>query len=126
MSSSCCISGHVHEGEPKGQIIDLHGRKTYIAEPPNGTAAKGIIIIVPDAFGLPFINNQLLADHYATKGNYKVYLPDFMDNYPSPVWVIDSMAEMADMPAVKDWSSLWTWLIKPYAQSPSLRRHRPC
>jgi hypothetical protein len=33
----------------------------------------------PDAFGLPFINNQILADHYASAGQYLVYLPDFLD-----------------------------------------------
>jgi hypothetical protein len=29
-------------------------------------------------FGWVFVNNKLLADHYADKGDYRVYLPDFM------------------------------------------------
>lgn len=40
---------------------------------------RGIIIIVPDAFGWEFVNNRILADNYAEKGKYLVYLPDFMN-----------------------------------------------
>jgi hypothetical protein len=79
MSCPDCFKGHVREGKPLGKIEKVHGRETYIAEPPEGKPAKGIVVIVPDAFGLPFVNNQLLADHYAALGQYLVYLPDFMD-----------------------------------------------
>lgn len=57
----------------------MFGLKTYIAEPAAGKKAQGIIVIIPDAFGLPFVNNQILADHYASAGEFIVYLPDFMD-----------------------------------------------
>lgn len=79
MSCPHCFAGHVHPGLPTGKMTTMHGRKTYVAEPPAGTAPKGVIIIVPDAFGLPFVNNKILADHYASGGGFKVYLPDFMD-----------------------------------------------
>lgn len=46
---------------------------------------KGIIVIVPDAFGWEFVNNRILADHYASAGDYLVYLPDFMDGQWSNV-----------------------------------------
>lgn len=52
---------------------------TYVAEPLNAESVKGIIVIIPDAFGWEFPNGRLLADRYAEKGSYKVYLPDFMD-----------------------------------------------
>jgi len=79
MSCPECFQGTKHEGEPKGRIADVHGRPTYIAEPPNGAPSKGTIVIVPDAFGWEFVNNRLLADHYAENGGFVTYLPDFMD-----------------------------------------------
>jgi dienelactone hydrolase len=78
MSCPNCFSGHVHDGLPQGREGKIHGRDTYIAEPKEGPV-KGIIIIIPDAFGWQFVNNKILADHYAARGGYKVYLPDFMD-----------------------------------------------
>lgn len=78
MSCQDCFSGHQHEGQPRGTRTQFHGLDTYVVEPPGGRQAKGIIVIIPDAFGIQFINSQLLADTYATKGDYRVYLPDFM------------------------------------------------
>lgn len=59
-------------------MIKLHGLETYVSEPTGGRTVKGIIVIIPDAFGIEFVNNKILADHYADKGDYRVYLPDFM------------------------------------------------
>ena len=77
MSCMECFSGHVHRGLPTGNITRLHGLDTYVVEPRNGEV-KGLIIIIPDAFGWDFVNNRILADHYAEKGRYGVFLPDFM------------------------------------------------
>lgn len=79
MSCPQCFSGHVNPGTPLGRIETVYGRRTYIAEPPEGKPPKGVVVIVPDAFGLPFVNNKILADHYASLGQYLVYIPDFMD-----------------------------------------------
>jgi dienelactone hydrolase len=79
MSCPHCFSGHVNSGTPKGRWENVHGLKTYIATPPQGKQPVGVIVIIPDAFGVGFINNQILADHYASAGQYLVYLPDFMD-----------------------------------------------
>lgn len=78
MSCPECFSGSEHNGTPKGKMAKLHGLDTYVTEPPEGRPVKGIIVIIPDAFGIDFINNKILADSYAAKGDYKVYLPDFM------------------------------------------------
>lgn len=78
MSCPDCFKGHTHEGTPGGSIVELHGLQTYVAEPAQGREVKGIIVVIPDAFGWDFVNNRLLADHYAQKSNYRVYLPDFM------------------------------------------------
>ncbi|CAG7917643.1 unnamed protein product [Penicillium olsonii] len=77
MSCPDCFSGHVHQGTPRGEVSTLYGLETYISQPTD-TPHRGIIIIIPDAFGWEFVNNRILADDYAEKGRYLVYLPDFM------------------------------------------------
>ena len=79
MSCPQCFTGHVNPGTPTGRRDTVYGLKTYIAEPAVGKQNLGIIVIIPDAFGVGFVNNQILADHYASAGQYLVYLPDFMD-----------------------------------------------
>jgi hypothetical protein len=79
MSCTECFSGYECEGIPRGKEAVVHGRNTYIAQPEDGCTVEGIIMIVPDAFGWQFVNNRILADHYALRGNYRVYLPEFMD-----------------------------------------------
>lgn len=93
---------------PQGNIETIHGRETYVARPPNGSNPKGIVIIIPDAFGLPFPNNKNLADRYAKDGNFLVYLPDFMDGRSAPVWMLNVF------PQVMSTATIWDWIVKPY------------
>ena len=79
MACKDCVSGTLHEGTPAGREETVHGRPTYITEPPNGAAAKAIVVIVPDAFGWRFVNTRVLADRYAERCQITVYVPDFMD-----------------------------------------------
>jgi dienelactone hydrolase len=74
-----CISGALHSGNPVGVVRNLHGLQTYIASPPEGLAPKGVVVIIPDAFGWQLTNSRILADSYARKGQFLVYLPDFMN-----------------------------------------------
>jgi hypothetical protein len=78
MSCPDCFSGHVHEGAVSGEKIKLHGLDVY-ATGPNFQDAKGIIVIIPDAFGWEFINSKLWADEVAKRGQWRVLLPDFMN-----------------------------------------------
>jgi dienelactone hydrolase len=112
MSCQDWFKGTVHEGQPRGRVIKLHGLDTYVSEPTNGRTVKGIIVVIPDAFGWVFVNNKLLADHYADKGDYRVYLPDFMagklkslhlgpqfdakslSGWSAPVWMLDTIRVM--------------------------------
>ena len=77
MSCPDCFRGHVHEGTPKGHVAQIHGLETYISRPAEGTEVKGIVVIIPDAFGIEFVNNRLLADTLAEKASYLIYLFDF-------------------------------------------------
>lgn len=88
MACSECFQGHIHDGKWTGKVRNIFGRQTYVATPPDDVPIKGIVVIVPDAYGWEFVNNRLLADHYASRGHFLVYLPDFMDGRPSPLWLL--------------------------------------
>lgn len=79
MSCPDCFRGGVSVETPTGTETTIHGLKTYVAQPDNGMAPTGLIIMVPDAFGWDFVNNRVLCDNYAKKGGFLVYLPDFMN-----------------------------------------------
>ncbi len=67
------------EGTPAGKEDTIHGLPTYVTEPPDGTAPKGVVVVIPDAFGWKLNNNRILADQYAKRIGVIVYLPDFMN-----------------------------------------------
>jgi dienelactone hydrolase len=79
MSCPSCFSGGITTNHPTGTESTIHGIPTYIASPPAGTTPKALIILITDAFGWKFANNRVLADHYAQRGSYLVYVPDFMN-----------------------------------------------
>ncbi|EGX91592.1 Dienelactone hydrolase [Cordyceps militaris CM01] len=79
MACADCFRGNIHNGKPKGEVGHVHGLPTYISRPPQGTPSRGVVVVIPDAFGWEFGNNRLLADTYAEKGGFTVYLPDFMN-----------------------------------------------
>jgi dienelactone hydrolase len=106
MSCPQCFTGHVNPGTPTGRWEAVHGLRTYIADPPNGKNPTGIIVIISDAFGVDFVNNQILADHYASAGDYLVYLPDFMNGTAAPVRSMTNMAHL--------WDENESWLYTPY------------
>ncbi|CAJ2505782.1 Uu.00g131760.m01.CDS01 [Anthostomella pinea] len=91
MSCPDCFKGGVHEGTPSGITTRLHGLDTYVAEPASGRPPKGIIVVIPDAFGWEFVNIRLMADGYAKKQDYRVYAPDFMNGNSAPLYMLDSM-----------------------------------
>ncbi|KAL2827416.1 dienelactone hydrolase family protein [Aspergillus cavernicola] len=109
MSCPDCFSGHINPGTPQGHVTALHGLNVYVAEPSiPATEVKGIIVIIPDAFGWEFVNNRILADHYAEMGKFRVYLPDFMHGTAAPVWSINTIR------SVMKTGSLYDWIVKPY------------
>ena len=87
--SSCCISGSVHSGEPKGREDTIGGLSTYIAEPENKSTSKSLIFIV-DIFGYKFKNVRLLADNYAKAGFY-CYIPDVHEGDSLPIEFLQSV-----------------------------------
>jgi len=84
----CCKSGHIHTGTPAGSITQIAGIDTYVTKHKNSNGRA--VLYVHDALGLPFINNQLLADTYAEQAEVDVYLPDFLEGDSVPVSVLSS------------------------------------
>ncbi|KAL6881329.1 dienelactone hydrolase family protein [Trichoderma novae-zelandiae] len=91
MSCPDCFRGSVHEGEPRGRVTHAYGLETYVVEPSDGQPPKGIVVVIPDAFGWAFVNVRLLADKYADLGGFKVYAPDFMNGRAAPLYMLESM-----------------------------------
>lgn len=44
--SSCCLSGKIQEGKPKGRVEEIGGLQTYVAEPEDGSKKKTVIFLV--------------------------------------------------------------------------------
>jgi len=103
-----CFSGFVHDGTPTGKITTIHGLRVYVAEPEEGIKPRGLIVMIHDAFGIDFINNQILADRYAKRGGFLVYLPDFLDGHALSSAVL-RLSEKIMQPA--SWAT--TLLYKP-------------
>ncbi|KAI0390104.1 dienelactone hydrolase family protein [Xylariaceae sp. FL0594] len=108
MSCPDCFNGAIHEGTPTGTVTKLHDVDVYVAEPASGNPAKGIVVVIPDIFGWDFVNIRLLADHFAKKREYRVYVPDFMKGNAAPVSTLSSMQKVLEP---KTWYDTFT---RPY------------
>jgi len=81
---SCCFSGVVHEGTPKGSIATLNGvTGNYVALPSGEYDKTKALLFLPDAFGASLVNAQLLADSFAENG-IPTYVIDYLYGDPVP------------------------------------------
>jgi hypothetical protein len=80
--SDCCVRGFQWDGEPTGQVINFPTStgQAYVAGSNNDRA----VLLIADLFGWKFVNNRLLADHFAQEANATVYVPDLYSLPPSP------------------------------------------
>lgn len=71
--SSCCTQGFEWDGKPTGREATIGGtHQAYVT----GSNSNVAIMLIHDLFGWEFINNRLLADHYAREIDATVYVPD--------------------------------------------------
>jgi dienelactone hydrolase len=85
MSTGTCpdyFSGTISTGTPTGIISTIHDLPTYVTTPEDGVKPKGLVVFVTDSFGYTLPNSQVLADQYAKKGGFIVYVPDLMGGKP--------------------------------------------
>lgn len=74
MSCDNCTKGCVLPGEPVGSILpEFDG--AYFTPGPEGSTKRAIVLL-SDAFGLPLVNNKLIADHFAKSLSCDVWTPD--------------------------------------------------
>ncbi|KAJ7114103.1 hypothetical protein C8R44DRAFT_796298 [Mycena epipterygia] len=78
-----CIKGVIHEGTSTGNIVEIDGVKCYVATPTVDYPKDKVLLFLTDVFGLPLVNNQLLADAYALNG-FKTVMPDLFSGHPIP------------------------------------------
>ncbi|KAJ3552982.1 hypothetical protein NM688_g3861 [Phlebia brevispora] len=73
-----CFSGVRHEGEPEGVMEKIGGIDCYVATPKGDYPKDKVILFLTDVFGIPLINNRLLADDFARNG-IKTIIPDILN-----------------------------------------------
>jgi hypothetical protein len=66
-SGACCLTGSLHQGEPRGKFANVADVETYIVQPPEGKANGHILLYFPDVWGM-FNNGQLIMDGFADNG----------------------------------------------------------
>ncbi|KAF9692660.1 hypothetical protein EKO04_009355 [Ascochyta lentis] len=71
-------------GVPAGQLKNVGGIEIYHSYPPNSNTSEKAIIHLTDIFGLPLLQNKLLADSIASNG-YLVLVPDLFAGDPVSV-----------------------------------------
>jgi len=94
--SECCVSGHIHQGTPKGTVDEIAGLKTYVSKPQDGSKARTVIFIT-DIFGYELPNVRLLADEYAAQGFYCL-IPDLFNGDYVDAGLLKSIAPQKSDP----------------------------
>jgi dienelactone hydrolase len=109
MSCAACFSGAVQVGTPKGTYKDLHGYRTYIAEPPKPHPLGSVILYLPDFFSHKLVNNKLLADLYAERVGCTVIFPDIVPGGGSDAAYLPCFERLLDRDA--PWySRIWAFV----------------
>jgi len=66
-SGACCIKGHIHSGNPRGEYEWIAEVETYVVHPPQDKSNGHIVLYYPDVFGF-FTNGLLIMDEMADAG----------------------------------------------------------
>ncbi|KAL1746900.1 dienelactone hydrolase [Schizophyllum fasciatum] len=78
-----CVRGVRWEGTPAGKIETINGVEAYVATPEQDYPKDKVLLLLTDIFGVPLVNNKLLADDYAANG-FKTVIPDFLNGDAAP------------------------------------------
>ncbi|KAK0270630.1 hypothetical protein LTR35_010838 [Friedmanniomyces endolithicus] len=74
---ACCVKGFEWDGTPEGKAVPFPtaSNQAYVT----GSNSDAAVMLITDVFGWDFINNRLLADHFAREANVTVFMPDFFN-----------------------------------------------
>ncbi|KAI9761244.1 MAG: hypothetical protein M4579_001164 [Chaenotheca gracillima] len=81
----------VDPGTANGEESEMCSLRTYIAKPNFDRNIAPIVVIIPDAFGWTFDNARIMAEEYASRGNFLVLVPDFMNGDHADERILASM-----------------------------------
>ncbi|PRP88841.1 hypothetical protein PROFUN_00309 [Planoprotostelium fungivorum] len=84
-----CLQGKPAAGQAAGTKRAVGGLDSYVTDSIGHEFKGKAVIYLYDAFGVDFINNQLLADEYAQEANVRVYIPDLLHGDVAPTSVFD-------------------------------------
>ncbi|KAH8915946.1 hypothetical protein BT69DRAFT_1271060 [Atractiella rhizophila] len=93
-----CGKGVIWEGTPNGTMQTINGVPTYVTINKKPKQDRTALIYLTDVFGLPEVNNKLLADDFSEF--FDVYAPDYLRGDPVP------LSELND-PNVADFLNVW-------------------
>jgi len=79
-SGECCLKAVQHKGTATGQAETIFNIKTYVSGSKE-SGSKQILLYYADVYGPFFINGQLVADYFASRG-YLVLAPDYFNGDP--------------------------------------------
>ncbi|KAJ7432765.1 alpha/beta-hydrolase [Mycena galericulata] len=76
-------NGHLHlpalsGSVPKGENVTINGVLTYVSLPQERYDSTIAVLFLTDVFGLPALDNLLLADQFAAAG-FATYAPDYLN-----------------------------------------------
>ncbi|KAL1674412.1 Alpha/Beta hydrolase protein [Schizophyllum commune] len=78
-----CVRGVRWEGTPTGRIEKINGVDAYVATPEKDYPKEKVLLFLTDLFGIPLVNNKLLADDFAANG-FRTVIPDYLNGDPMP------------------------------------------
>ncbi|KAF7344180.1 Dienelactone hydrolase endo--beta-d-glucanase [Mycena venus] len=91
-----CVKGVIHDGTPEGKLEVIDGVQCYIATPTCEYAKDKVLLYFTDAFGIPLVNNRLLADAFARNG-FKTVIMDYHRGGSIPVGTMHRPSQGFDM-----------------------------
>jgi len=91
-----CVTGSLHEGTPQGKIEYIDGVQCYIATPSGDYPKDKVLLYLTDAFGIPLLNNKLLADGFAREG-FKTVIVDYHNGDSIPVGTMHRPSQGFDL-----------------------------
>ncbi|KAF2468294.1 alpha/beta-hydrolase [Lindgomyces ingoldianus] len=83
-ASSCPGLTVSHDGEPVGEFKNVSGIQVYHSYAKGNPNNSNAILYVTDIYGVPLLQNKLLADSIA-RANYNVIMPDLFNGDAVPV-----------------------------------------
>ncbi|KAJ6513351.1 alpha/beta-hydrolase [Mycena sanguinolenta] len=81
--------GHFHSAvpsdlQPQGKNVTINGVLTYVSLPKRPFDPTIAVLMLTDVFGIPSIDNPLLADEWAAAG-FQTYVPDYLNGDAFPM-----------------------------------------